>query len=129
MESVPPASTGFVGSFRALGDGVLATVQDRMELFSAELHEEKYRLIQTLVWLCAVVSAGLLALAFASIWLVYLFWESARLAVLGSLAFAYAGLLVAVLMAFRRWVARQPEPFLATRQELAKDRACIRNGS
>ena len=127
MEPVPPVSAGFIGSFQALGDGLLVTVQDRIELFAAELHEEKYRLIQTLVWIGAAVSTGMLTIAFTSIWLVYLFWDTARLAVLGGLALTYAALLVAIILSFRHWVARQPEPFLATRQELGKDRACIRN--
>ena len=129
MEPVPPVSAGFIGSFRALGDGLLATVQDRIELFSAELHEEKYRLIQTFIWICAAVCAGMLTLAFTSLWLVYLFWESARLAVLGGLALGYASLLVAIIVAFRRYLARQPEPFHASREEIAEDRACIRNES
>jgi uncharacterized membrane protein YqjE len=129
MEPAPPVSAGFIGSFRALGDGLLATVQDRLDLFSLELQEEKFRLIQTILWICAVVCTGMLAMTFVSIGLVYLFWESARLAVLGGLALGYAALFAATMVSFRRFLVRQPEPFLATRQELEKDRACIRNDS
>lgn len=129
MEPAPPASAGFIGSFRVLGDSLLATVQDRLELFGAELQEEKFRLIQTILWVCAAVCTGMLAITFASICLVYLFWETARLAVLGGLALGYAALFVATIVSFRRFLARQPEPFLATRQEIEKDRACIRADS
>jgi uncharacterized membrane protein YqjE len=58
---------------------------------------------------------------------VYLFWERARLAALGGLALFYAVALAVIVFAFRRYVARQPVPFEATRQELGEDRICIRN--
>ena len=129
METASSSHVGFLSSFRALGDGLLATVQDRLELLSVELQEEKFRLIQTFIWISAAVFTGMMALTFASLTLVYLFWESARLAVLGGLTVFYAGALVAIIVAFRRFIARQPRPFTATRQEIGEDRACIRNGS
>jgi len=129
MENSPPIPSGFVHSLRALGDGLLDTVQDRLELFSVELQEEKFRLIQIFVWISAAIFTGVMTITFASLTLVYLFWESARLAVLGLLTVAYAGALVAIVIAFRRFIARQPSPFSATRQEIGKDRACIRNAS
>jgi uncharacterized membrane protein YqjE len=129
MEPATPASAGFLHSLRALGDGLLASVQDRLELFSVELQEEKFRLIQTFVWISAAVFTGMMAIAFASLTLVYLFWESARLAVLGGLTVLYAGALVVIIIAFRRYLARQPSPFAATLHEIGEDRACIRTES
>jgi len=129
METPPPASTGFLASFRALGDSLLGTMQDRLELLSVELQEEKFRLIQTFIWISAAVFTGVMAITFASLTLVYLFWESARLAVLGGLTVFYAGALLAIIFAFRRYLARQPRPFAATLQEIGEDRACIRNKS
>ena len=72
------------------------------------------------------IFAGGMAITFASITLVYLFWESARLAVLGGLTLLYAGAFVAVIVAFRRYLARQPRPFAASLQEIQTDRSCIR---
>ena len=69
-------------------------------------------------------TAGM-AIAFASITLVYLFWESARLAVLGSLTVCYLVALVAVLLAFRRFLKQQSQPFSSTLKELKLGRACI----
>lgn len=122
-----PSSTGLISSFRLLGDSLLGTVQDRLELFSVELQEEKFRLILTFVWISAAVFTGMMALAFASLTVVYLFWESARLAVLSGLTVLYAIALVLTIVSFRRFIARQPSPFSATRQEIGKDRTCIRN--
>ncbi len=129
METPPPASTGFVGSLRSLGDGVLATVEDRLELFSVELQEEKYRLIQTFIWISAAFFAGMMAVTFISLTLVFLFWQSARLTVLGGLAALYTGALVVIVVAFRRFLARQPKPFAASLDEVRADRSCIRNAS
>jgi uncharacterized membrane protein YqjE len=127
MQTDAPAPAGILGAFRVLGESLLATVQDRLELFSVELQEEKFRLILTFVWISAAVFTAMMAIVFASLTLVYLFWESARLAVLGGLTVFYAGALIAIILAFRRYIARQPSPFSATRQEIGKDRACIRN--
>jgi uncharacterized membrane protein YqjE len=73
-----------------------------------------------------VVFLGMMAIMFASLTLVYLFWETARLAVLGGLTVLYAGALAVIILAFRRYLARQPSPFAATLQEIGEDRACIR---
>ena len=127
METDTPAPAGFLDSFRALGDGLLSTASDRLELFSVELQEEKFRLIQIFFWISAAVFTGMMTITFASLTLVYLFWESARLAVLGGLTVFYAVALVIIIIAYRRFIARLPTPFLASRQELREDRACIRN--
>jgi uncharacterized membrane protein YqjE len=126
MEHRSSAAGGFVASLHAFGDGIFASVQQRLELISVELQEEKFRLIQTFIWISAAVFTGMMAIAFASLTLVYLFWESARLAVLGGLTVLYAGALVWIIVAFRAFLARQPSPFAATLHEISEDRACIR---
>ena len=116
---------GFLASFRVLGDSLFASMQNRVELVSLELQEEKFRLIQTFFWISAAMFASAMALTFASLTLVFLFWESARLGVLVGLTLLYAGAAVAITVAFRRYLARQPRPFAATIDELKEDRACI----
>jgi uncharacterized membrane protein YqjE len=129
MDTAKRRSGGFLGSFRTLGDHLLATVQDRLELFSIELEEEKLRLVQTFVWISAAVFSAMMAITFTSLVLVYLFWASARLAVLGGLAVVYIGATVAIIVGFRRFLARQPRPFQALRLEIGEDRECIREES
>ena len=109
-----------------MGDGFLAALQQRFELLSVELQEEKFRFIQIVIWICAAGFACVMAMAFASLTLVYVFWESARLAVLGGLALFYTAALVFIVLGFRKYLARQPAPFAATLQELKEDRACFR---
>jgi uncharacterized membrane protein YqjE len=126
MEHESQAQPGILGSLRTLADGLLATAQDRLGLISIELQEEKFRLIQVFFWISAVFFAGVMAITFASLTLVYLFWESARLAVLGGLTLAYACALAALIVAFRRYLARQPGLLAATLREIREDRECIR---
>ena len=129
METGPSAPPGILESLRTLADGLFATLEDRLELVSVELQEEKFRLIQLFVWISAAVFAGVLAITFASLTLVYLFWESSRLAMLGGFTLLYGGALLVIITGFRRYLARQPKPFAATLQEIEEDRACIRTGN
>jgi uncharacterized membrane protein YqjE len=126
METPATPPEGYLNSLRTLGDGLLASVQDRFELFTVEFQEEKLRLIQSFIWISAAVFTGMMAITFASLSLVYIFWESARLAVLVGLTIVYAGGFTAIVVAFKRYVSRQPNPFSATLHELGEDRACIR---
>ena len=126
METSTPASPGFLSSIRDLADSLLSSVHDRIELVSVELQEEKYRLIQVFIWISAAIFMGMMAITFASITLVYLFWETARIAALGGLTLLYTFALAGIIIGFRRYVARQPRPFSGTLQEIKLDRACIR---
>lgn len=127
MASPTPPPSGFAGSVRALGDSLLASLQDRIALFSLELQEEKYRLIQTFVWISAAIFAAMLFIGFASLTLVYCVPVAARAAVLAGLTLSSAGTLVLLLLRLRHFLARQPRPFADTLHELEEDRACIRN--
>jgi uncharacterized membrane protein YqjE len=129
MEPTTSAPAGYLNSLRSLADGILASAQGRLELFAVELQEEKYRLIQIFIWISAAVFTAMMVITFASLTLVYLFWESARLTVLGGLTLLYAGTLVAIIVAFRRHLMRQPKPFAATLYEIGADRAGLRPGS
>lgn len=129
MEPQPPGPSGLTGSLRGLADGVLGSIEDRFELLSIELHEEKNRLLQLAIWISAIVTLALLAIVFASLALLVVFWETARVPVVVALAVAYAGGLGAAVSGFRRYLARQTKPFAATIAELQIDRSCIRDNS
>ena len=121
-----PATAGLLGSLRGLADGLLDSARDRLELFALELREEKFRIIQLFIWISAAIFSAILAITFASLTIVYLFWETARLAVLGGFAVLYTGAFVGILLYCRRFIARQPNLFESTIAELREDSACIR---
>lgn len=122
METV---SSGLLGSVRSLVDNLLGSVHDRIELISVELQEEKQRLIQLFIWISVAIFTGMMALAFASITLVFLFWDSARIAALTGVTVLYAAGAVIAVLTLRRQIARQSKLFAASLQELRNDRACI----
>jgi len=116
---------GLLNSVRGLADGLIETAHDRLELFTLELHEEKLRLIQLFIWIGGAIFSAILAITFASLTVVYLFWDSARVAVLGGLAVLYTVLFLGVLGYCRKFIQRQPKAFRSTVAELQEDRACI----
>ena len=114
---------------RALAGNLLASIRDRVALLSLELHEEKLRLVQLFVWISLGIFAGVMALTFTTLVVVYLFWETARLAVLVSFALVYTGAAVGILLTLRRVLAQQTRPLAGTLDELAADEACIHTKS
>lgn len=126
QEEHAPASAGLLGAIRGLADGLLESARQRVELFSLELREEKLRAVQLLIWIGAAMFAAALALTLASVTIVYLFWETARLPVLIGLTLFYAGGCAVAVHKVRRYLNRQPRPFEGTLTELQHDRACIR---
>lgn len=128
MDKSSPVS-GLWGALHTLGDSLFAILQARVELVSLEVHEEKFRLVQIFVWISSAIFAAAMALSFVSLTIVYFFWESARLQALGGLAAFFSLTFIVILVAFRRYLAKQPEPFAATLEELGKDRECIQKAS
>lgn len=126
METRSPGSSGLLGSLRGLVDGLIGSAHDRLELLAVELNEEKHRMIQIFIWISAIVFLAILAAVFASLAIVVLWWETARVAVVFSLAGVYTAALVGVVIGFRRYLKRQSKPFAATLGELREDRECIR---
>lgn len=125
MDTQTPGPSGLLGSLRGFADGLVGTVQDRIELLSVELQEEKHRLIQISIWISAIVMLAMLAFIFASVAVLIVFWDNARVTVAITLASAYALGLIGVVLGFRAYLARQPKPFAATLGEIKEDRACI----
>ena len=126
METRAPGASGLVGSLRGLLEGLIGTAHDRLELLAVELHEEKHRLIQIFIWISAIVFLAMLAMVFASMVILVIFWDTARVTVVCSLAGLYIAGLIAVTVGFKRYLKRQPKPFAATLSELRDDRECIR---
>ena len=126
METRAPGASGLVGSLRGLLEGLIGSAHDRLDLLAVELHEEKHRLIQIFIWISAIVFLAMLALVFASMAIVVLWWETARVAVVCTLAGGYIVAFGTAVICFRRYLKRQPKPFAATLRELREDRECIR---
>lgn len=129
MDGGEPVSSGFRNLLLAIAANLVAILRGRLELLSAELIEERHRLVQMLIWATAAIFCGVMAFILINITVVYLFWEEARLAVLISLTLFYTGMLAAIAIAFRRYLRQQRPPFSETMRELQKDAECFRKKS
>jgi uncharacterized membrane protein YqjE len=111
-------------SVTTLIDGLLASVQNRLHLFSVELQEEKVRFLQLFAWVAGAVFAGMMALGFGTFAVLYSLSQSARLpALLGVTVFYALGCGLLCLAVQRR--LKSGIPFEASLAGIRKDRACI----
>jgi uncharacterized membrane protein YqjE len=115
-------SSGLMGSVKRLLSTLTSIVTTRLELLANELQEERLRLTQMLVYaLIALFSFGM-GVLLLTVFIVVLFWDDHRLAVLGGLAalFFASGTLMALLL--RSKAQAKSRLFSASLAELAKDR-------
>ncbi len=116
------ADSGLFGSVKRFTATFTGIVSTRLELLANELQEERLRLTQLFIFiLIALFCFGMCLLLF-TVFIVVLFWDDHRLAVLGALAiifFAF-GLLSTLLL--RGKAQEKSKLFSASLAELAKDR-------
>ncbi|MDE2117302.1 MAG: phage holin family protein [Betaproteobacteria bacterium] len=125
---MPEASSGLMGSLKRLLSTLTSIASTRLELLSNELQEERLHLTQMLFFtLIALFCFGMGLLLFTA-FIVVLFWDDHRLAVLGVLCtiFFALGTLLAVLL--RSKAQAKSKLFSASLAELARDREQLETG-
>jgi uncharacterized membrane protein YqjE len=111
-------------TLRRIGAAILAILQNRLELLVVELHEDRIRLIETLLLVVAVVSLGLFTLILAAAAVVYLVW--ATLGVIGLFILSAVSLIATLLVGWRLTLRLKNWPLLpGTLGQLKKDRECL----
>jgi uncharacterized membrane protein YqjE len=117
---------GFFSPARSVLAAFSAVFHTRLELFAAELEEERERLKQTLV-LSLLLFFGLsLGVILLTIFAVAIFWQHGWVYAVGGLAIVYIGVGSAAGLMLRKKVLLRPGLFRATLDELAKDRDHLR---
>ena len=116
--------SGFLNVAKAILGTALGVVQSRVELFSAELQEERQRFVRTILLSAAVVIIGTLALALFTATIIVAFWEIAGAAVLGGLALLYC---LGTVLLYRKLdnQTHNIRPLSRTIEELKRDRECL----
>jgi uncharacterized membrane protein YqjE len=120
-------SPGLLASLRRMAETALRTVQNRVELFAAELQEEKSWLIATLLWAAAAVFFCGLAIIFVVGTVVYFAPEGARPWILVGFSVLFVYLAVNAVVGLRRSVSGKAPPMNDTIGELKKDIDWIRS--
>ena len=126
QESIPRTGPG--ASLRSLGSAVAELIGTRAELLVIELREEGARRKQMLA--LAIVSALFLALGLllAAFFIVVFFWETYRLAAIGTVTLVYLGIGAGTLVRLMGKARASPPPFETTRAEFARDLEMLRGG-
>jgi uncharacterized membrane protein YqjE len=124
MSEESDTKPGVWASLKRILDTLLATVQNRVELFAVELQEEKCRLVEAMICAAAVAAFGMMTLTLLTFTIVILFWENGRLPALACLSVVYlAGTALAWRALQTRLKARSA--FADTLNEIKKDRVCL----
>jgi uncharacterized membrane protein YqjE len=118
-ETSPPA--GILESLRRLGRNGLGVLQNRIELFSVELEEQKVRVVRVLILAGAAIFLGNTALLAVSAAIVIMAGEAARLPVLIGLSVLYLLAALGAFLALRKELRSAPPPFRDTVAEIKKD--------
>ena len=121
MGEPAPPKTGVIASVRKLGRTAVAVMQNRLELFSVELEEQKLHVVKVLILAGAAIFLGNTALLAVSATIVVIAGERARVAVLVALSLVYIGAAVWACLALRKAVRSAPPPFQETISEFKKD--------
>ncbi|HXC36150.1 MAG TPA: phage holin family protein [Candidatus Acidoferrales bacterium] len=122
-EAVPP---GIPETLRRIGAAILAILQNRLELLFVELHEDRIRLIETLLLVVAVVALGLFTLILAAAAVIVLVWN--ELHVIGLFILSAVGLAATLVAGWRLNLRLKNWPILpGTLGQLKKDRECLEN--
>lgn len=115
-------SPGLLASVRRLLGTLLEIVQTRIEIVATEFEEERIRLRELVVFGFLALFFISVGLTLATLFVIALYWDSHRLAVLGSVAILYLGLGGLAVMLLRRRLKSRSRLFATTLSELAKDR-------
>jgi uncharacterized membrane protein YqjE len=113
---------GLMESLKRLLSTLTSIVSTRLELLANELQEERLRLTQMLLYsLFAIFCLGMSLVLFTA-FIVVLFWDDHRLAVLGGLGIVFFVLAMFIAIVLRIKILYKSKLFSASIAELAKDR-------
>ena len=125
MDQPTEKEGGLFAYLRRLLDSALALVQNRFQLFTVELQEEKIRFFDLLLRVVAVAALGAMTLITATALVVVWFWDTSPVAVLAIVTLLYGLAAAGGGYGLKQRLQRGPPPFAGTLAELEKDRECL----
>jgi len=124
MDHAPASTSNLKAASTQFARRLLTLLENRLELLTVEIQEERERLFHDLLLALGIAAFGLLAGLCFTATLVALFWTRSPLTVLLVMTALYtvAGLLLTRLLARR---LREWQSFSASLDQLRKDRQCL----
>jgi uncharacterized membrane protein YqjE len=120
---------GLLGSASHLLAVLVSAAETRVGIFASELQEERVRLSRLLLVGGATLFCLGLGVVLLSVFLVVLYWDSDRLAILGLLSGLFLGFGVINAIVLAVIVRGHKRPLQETVEVLAKDRQSMEQGS
>jgi uncharacterized membrane protein YqjE len=116
------AGSGLMGSVKRLTATLTSIVSTRLELLANELQEERLRLTQMLLFALFALFCFGMGLLLLTVFIVVLFWDDHRLAVLGALGVVFFVMGSFAVVSLRGRAREKSKLFSASLAELGKDR-------
>ena len=114
-------SPGLFASIQRLMGTLLDIVRTRAQIVATEIEEERARLLEMAVLGVLTLFFVGVGTMFLTLFVVILYWDTHRLAVLGGVTLLYLGLGASAGIALYRRHKSRPRLFATTLSELAKD--------
>jgi uncharacterized membrane protein YqjE len=115
-------SAGLMESLKRLASTLTSIVSTRLELLASELQEERLWLTQMSLYALFAIFCFGMGLLLLTIFVVVLFWDDHRLAVLGGLCILFIVLGALMANILRVKARSRPKLFTVSIAELSKDR-------
>lgn len=115
-------SPGLMGSLKRLASTLISVVSTRLELLANEIDEERLRLTQMLLFSLAALFCVGMGVMLLTVFIVVLFWDDHRLAVLGGLSILFFMVGVLLMLFLRSKEQSHSRLFSVSLAEFAKDR-------
>ena len=125
---MPEASSGLMGSVRQLLSTLTSIASTRLELLANELQEERLRITQMLLFALFALFCFGVGILLLTTFIIVLFWDDHRLAVLGALSAFFFALGALMAMLLRSKAQAKPRLFSTSLAELTEDRAQLSAG-
>lgn len=125
---MPEAGAGLMASVKRLLSTLVSIASTRLELLANELHEERLRLTQMLIFALFALFCFGLGILLLTVFIVVMFWDEHRLFVTGALSVIFFALGLSMLLLLRRKAQARSGLFSASLAELARDREQLGTG-
>lgn len=122
------AGAGLMGSIRQLLSTVTSIASTRLELLANELQEERLRITQMLLFALFALFCFGVGILLLTAFIVVLFWDDHRLAVLGALSALFLALGALMAMLLRSKAQAKSRLFSSSLAELTEDRKQLSAG-
>lgn len=119
---MPETSSGLIASAKRLLSTLTSIASTRLELLASELQEERLRLTQMLFFALFALFLFGIGILLLTVFILVLFWDDHRLAVLGGLSVLFFALGTIMALLLRSQSRTKPKLFSDSLAELAKDR-------